>query len=51
MDATNVVFNGKFIKKLNDYQDLYELDGVKYAVEEHFAPSYGLQFFATQIAD
>ena len=30
--AHNVVFNGTFIAQLNDFQDEYELDGVRYAV-------------------
>lgn len=52
MDATNVVFNGAFISRLNDYQDVYELDGVRYAVEEVYCPGLGgSRYFATELND
>lgn len=41
MDATNIVFNGTFISRLNDFQDCYELDGVKYAVQCEYCPNLG----------
>lgn len=49
MDATNVVFRGVFIARLNDYQDVYELDGVRYAVQEEYAPEYGTRYWAVQL--
>ena len=51
MDATNVVFNGTFIGRLNDYQDLYELDGTKYAVQEEYVPGMESKYFATVFRD
>lgn len=49
MDATNVVFNGTFIARLNDLQDVYELDGIRYAVQEEYAPDYGTRYWATPL--
>ena len=52
MDATNVVFNGEFVRKLNDMQDLYSLDGKLYAVaEEYGGPEYGSRYWATEYRD
>lgn len=52
MDATNVVFYGTFIRKLNDYQDVYELDGMRYAVQEEYCPGLGgSRYFATELRD
>lgn len=50
MDATQIVFNGTFIARLNDWQDEYEYDGVRYAVEETYGgPEFGTKYYARAI--
>lgn len=51
MDATNVVFNGTFIARLNDFQDVYEFEGMRYAVQEEYCPGLGSRYWATPLND
>jgi hypothetical protein len=48
MDAINVVSYGEFVKRLNDWQDVYSLDGNLYVVEECYAPGFGVQYIAKE---
>ncbi len=49
MDATNVISYGTFISHINNYQDEYELKGVRYAVYEEYHPEYGTRYWADPI--
>lgn len=52
MDAINVVRYGTFIRKLNDYQDVYELNGMRYAVQEEYCPGLGgSRYSAIELTD